>query len=209
MRIGIAVIIGCTALGLRADQVMLQNGDRYNGKVVSVSTNAIVLQSDVIGTVTLPRAKVASVDFGTAAAAPATPKPQPANRAQTAITNGAAGQLSQLTASTNLIEQVQSQFLGDATPETTAKFRQMLNDLSTGKMSMGDLRKQAADEAEELRSDIKEMGDDSGVLSSYLSTLDDFVNQSGGAVTATNAPAKGASKATSSISQLDSLLDSN
>ena len=36
-----------------ADPVIMQNGDRYHGKVVSVSTNALVLQSDVLGTVNL------------------------------------------------------------------------------------------------------------------------------------------------------------
>src|SRR5882672_3889111 len=48
-----------------ADSVVMQNGDHYNGKVLSVSTNILVLQSDVLGTVNLPRAKVASLTFGT------------------------------------------------------------------------------------------------------------------------------------------------
>ena len=49
---------------LRADQVELQNGDRYVGKVLSLTTNQLVLQSDVLGTIKLPREKVAVVTLG-------------------------------------------------------------------------------------------------------------------------------------------------
>jgi hypothetical protein len=38
-----------TAFGLRVDQVQMQNGDRYAGKVVSMTANALVLQSDMLG----------------------------------------------------------------------------------------------------------------------------------------------------------------
>jgi len=206
MRQFIIVTIICAAGMVRADQLQMQNGDRYNGKVVSMSATNVVFQSDVIGTMSLPRGKVASLDFGTVQTNPTPPKPLPLRMTGNSITNKAAGQLSQLSAQTNLIQQVQTKLLGDATPEANAKFNQMLNDLSTGKMSMGDLRKQAADAAEELRSDIKDMGDDTGILGTYLSTLDDFLNQSGG--TSTNSPVKAVSNS-SDTTKLDSLLDTN
>ena len=57
---------------LRADQVEMQNGDRYAGQVLSLNTNTVVLQSDVLGTLRLPRAKVAVITLG---AGPATNSP--------------------------------------------------------------------------------------------------------------------------------------
>src|SRR2546427_12879018 len=46
---------------VRADQVEMQNGDRYVGTVMSLNTNTLVLHSDVLGDLTLPRAKVGSI----------------------------------------------------------------------------------------------------------------------------------------------------
>jgi len=208
MRGILAIAVICAACAVRADQVQMQNGDRYNGKVVSMSATNVVFQSDVMGTVTLPRGKVATVDLGAVQTNPAPPRPQPIVMRGNVTTNGVAPDFSQLSAQSNLIQQVQSKFLGDATPEANAKFNQMLNDLSTGKMSMGDLRKQAADAAEELRGDIKDMGDDSGVLNTYLSTLDEFLDQTGGVPASTNSPPKTANKS-SDAPPSDSLLDTN
>ena len=53
------------ALWLQADQVEMQNGDRFSGKVFSVSADTVVLQSDTLGKITVPRKKVASLTFGT------------------------------------------------------------------------------------------------------------------------------------------------
>src|SRR5262245_15502319 len=49
---------------VRADQVQMTNGDHYLGKVISVSTNIVTFQSDVLGIVNLPRERVASIGFG-------------------------------------------------------------------------------------------------------------------------------------------------
>ena len=43
----------------------MQNGDRYSGKVVSLSADTLVLQSDVAGTLRLPRSGVAQLTLGT------------------------------------------------------------------------------------------------------------------------------------------------
>src|SRR5882724_9929051 len=55
----------CGSHPLRADQVEMQNGDRYAGKVLALNTNTVVLQSDVLGLVNLPREKVATISLGT------------------------------------------------------------------------------------------------------------------------------------------------
>src|SRR6516225_5615703 len=49
----------------RADQIIMQNGDILNGKVLSMTTNTLLLQNDNLGTVTLPRAKVSNITLGT------------------------------------------------------------------------------------------------------------------------------------------------
>src|SRR5882757_199777 len=56
-----------------ADQVNMQNGDRYVGKVVTFSNETVVVESDVFGTLMVPRTKIASIVLGTNAVA--TPAP--------------------------------------------------------------------------------------------------------------------------------------
>src|ERR1043166_8332516 len=48
----------------RGDLVECINGDRYNGKVVSVDESSVKVQSEITGVLTLPRAKVSSIHFG-------------------------------------------------------------------------------------------------------------------------------------------------
>src|ERR1700761_2581884 len=64
---GPAILLGSalliSAISLRADQLQMQNGDRYAGKILSVTSNTIVFQSDVLGKLTLARDKVAMLDF--------------------------------------------------------------------------------------------------------------------------------------------------
>jgi len=134
----------------------MQNGDRYRGKVLSVTSSNLVLRSDVLGVVTLSRAKVANVAFGTntvATASTATSSPR---------SNGVADvspSLRQLAAHTNLIQKVQSQFLAAAGPEANEEFSRMLNDLATGEMTIADLRAQARDAVDQLRSLQRESGE--------------------------------------------------
>jgi hypothetical protein len=70
-----AVLALCATatFNLHADQVVMQNGDRYNGKVVSVSATNVVLQSDVLGVVNLARGKVANVALTSNAATNSVP----------------------------------------------------------------------------------------------------------------------------------------
>jgi hypothetical protein len=163
--------LGLGVFPIRADSVLMRNGDRYNGKVLSVTTNDLVLQSEILGKVTLPRAKIANVVLGTnVLAKPALAKPKMASDIPAGIR--------QLGAHTNLIRRVQSQFLSAAGPEANDKFNQMLNELASGKLNMADLRAQAKSVADELRSLQREAGEDmSGTMKLYLSILDRFVKE--------------------------------
>jgi len=189
MRTGIcvALILCAVAISSRADSVVMQNGDHYNGKVLTVTASNLVFQSEILGPVLLPRGKVATVSFGTnAARIPAatkelpsvSAKPSPSERSKT---NGElSAVLRQLGSHTNLIQKVQEQFLGAASPEASAKFSEMLNDLTSGKMTIADLRAQAKDVANQLRALQRESGEDtSSTADFYLSILDRFLGETG------------------------------
>ena len=180
------VILLLTTICLRADQVEMQNGDRYLGSVLSLDTNTLVLRSAVLGTVNLPRGEVALITLGPGGvtnftrAASAT-KRQP-TASSIAITNGIndlSAPLRQLGANTNFIEQVRAEFLADAGPEANNKFNAMVGGLLSGKLTMNDIRaeaKSAADQLKELKRDLG--GDDGGALDGYLAILENFLRES-------------------------------
>ncbi len=184
------------AVATRADQVQMQNGDRYSGKVVSLSADTLVLQSEAAGTLRLPRAGVASLTLGTNASTPLAAIPRLTNApmpgtAAVRTNAGApemAGALRQLGLHTNLIQQVQAQFLGDAGPEANAKFNELLSGLMSGKLTLTDLRAEAQSAANQMRDVRKELGDEGGVmLDGYLAILDHFLKETAPVpVTSTN-----------------------
>jgi len=167
---------------VRADQLEMVNGDRYVGKILSLNSNTIVWKSEVLGTLNLQRDKVANISFGSSTVVSAT---RPAVRTNfqakaaslsTANTNlqGAAS-LSQLRSNSNLIHQVETQFLGDADPAAKAKYNELMSGLLTGKLNVGDIRAEAKSASDQLRSLKKETGDSTGLLDGYLEILDKFV----------------------------------
>jgi hypothetical protein len=181
-----------------ADQVEMQNGDHFAGQVLSLSTNVLVLQSDLLGTLSLPRAKVAVITLG---ADPTTSSPAlssltggPARPPSIASANGATNlspALRKLGTSTNLIEQVQKQLLGGAGDEANNKFNEMLGGLMTGKLSVDDIRAQAQSAADQLRKLRREGGEEAGFATdAYLAILDHFLKETTPAVPATNAPTR-------------------
>src|SRR5436309_4753036 len=105
-----AVMLFLATFGIRADQVEMQNGDRYLGTVLSLDTNTLVFRSAVLGTVNLPRDHVALITLGPGGAtnltrAASVTKPQP-TASSIAITNGMtalSASLRQLGANTNFI----------------------------------------------------------------------------------------------------------
>jgi uncharacterized protein len=108
-----ALMLFAAAGPLPADQIELKNGDRYVGQVLSVNTNTVVLQSDVLGTLRLPRTKVAviTLDPSTAVGSPALPlsanaQPPARSPAPSKTASNPAPALRGLSANTNLIQQV-------------------------------------------------------------------------------------------------------
>src|SRR5438876_5245144 len=121
---GSALVLSFASPWLCADQVEMQNGDRYLGKVLSLTTGQLVIQSDVLGRLTLPRDKVALITLGATAktnviraasstsAQVSTPPDAPTN---TNLDSSAA--LRSLGSNTNLAQQVREQLLAGAGAE--------------------------------------------------------------------------------------------
>jgi hypothetical protein len=202
--LGVASALLCAAFALfaaagplLADQVELQNGDRYVGHVLSLNANTVVLQSDVLGTLRLPRSKVAAITLDpqpvTNSPAPLSPTNHPVRPAVASPPRSGADlapALRQLGVSTNLIQQVQKQFLSGAGPEANNKFNELLGGLLSGKLSVDDIRAEAKSAADQLRTLQRESGEDAGfAASAYLAILDRFLKESAPATPTTNAPA--------------------
>ena len=180
--VAVCCLLGAVALG---DQVQMRNGDHYLGQVLSLNKDSLVLQSAVLGTLRLPRSQVASVDFG--------PTPERQVPAIAGLTNrvvqspaltptNPAGDFPtafrQLSGNSNLLQQVEKQYLNDAGPEAKAKFNELMGGLLTGKLNVNDIRAQAQITADQARSLRKDLGEDAGsMIDGYLGILDAFLKE--------------------------------
>jgi len=192
--LAVALLVSYPSEGVFGDQVRMRNGDQYIGDVLSINKDTLVLQNDNLGTIRLPRNSVASINFGVALVERA-PRLSSTNRAPgLTATNRAvdfSAQLNQSGGVSNLQQQVEAQFLGDAGPEAKAKFNELLSGYLTGRLSVSDIRAQAQSTADQVRSLRKDLGEDAGpMIDGYLAILDSFLKETAPTVsTATNAAA--------------------
>jgi hypothetical protein len=186
---GCCALVFSVALCARADQVNMHNGERYVGKVVTFSNETVVVQSDVLGTLHVPRSKIVSIVFGTnvvatpvqtpvATAAQPPKSPAPSASANADLTTA----IQQLRADTNatrrIQQQVQQQFLTGADPQATEMFNQMMGGLMNGSLNVEDIRVKAKSAADQLRVAKKEFGDEAGfAIDGYLAVLDGFLRE--------------------------------
>lgn len=174
---------------LRADEVDMQNGDRYFGKVLSVSAGTVVLESEVLGVINVPRKKVASLAFGTNAVAPkaaadAAPVSVSTNLPAAAPAGAWAGAnpdlsaaLRDLGANTNFIGQIRRQLLA-GNPGAASNYDAMVSSLLNGSLNLDDLRREAQSSADQLREMKRDLGPEAGSsLDAYLEVLDQFLNE--------------------------------
>lgn len=170
-----------TVFSLRADQLQMVNGDHYAGKILSLNSNAIVFESDVLGKVTLPREKVASMSFGvgfvaTTNAPAATRVVTATNRFVHSNTNIAVALRNGTNTAT--IEQIRQQMLTGTTPEANQKYDELLGGLMSGKLSVNDIRGQAKTGIDQINKLKQEMGPQADpMLDAYLEILQNFVNE--------------------------------
>jgi len=201
------IFIFIAASRLRADEVDMQNGDRYIGTVLSVSGDAVVLKSEELGRITVPRKNVTAMAFGTNAVAPKAASDAAAVSAPTNLP--AAPSTSELTgtnadfsaayhnlaADTNIVAQIRQQMLA-GNPAATGKFDEMVNGLLDGSLNMNDLRREAQSDEDQLRALKHDLGPDAGdSIDGYLDVLDDFIKESDSATAPTNAAAVSQPKA--------------
>jgi len=189
-----------------ADVVEMQNGDRYVGKVLSVSPDSVVLESQMLGKIIVPRKNVSGLAFGTNAVAPkaaasVAPVSAPTNFPAVPSLAGTTGTNADLPAAfrnlagdTNFVAQIRQQMLA-GNPAATAKYDEMVNGLLDGSLNMADLRREAQADAEQLRQLKSDLGPDAGdSIDAYLDVLDDFLKDSDSAAP-TNAAAASRPKA--------------
>ncbi len=192
-----AIVLFLAPIWMHADEVNMLNGERYLGEVLSLDTNTLVLRSDVLGKVRLPRGKIAFVTFGSLAATNvarvvpprvAAPLPAASSAALTNATTDLAASLRGLGANTNFIQQVQAQFLADAGPQANQKFNEMVAGMMSGKITVNDIRTEAKSAADQLRELKRDLGDDAGgALDGYLFILEHFLQETApSGVSATN-----------------------
>ena len=188
-----------TAVSTRADEITMQNGDRYTGKLGAIDDNIVVLNSEMLGTLKIRRDKVASISLGakpTTNAAPATastneiPKvPHVATLTSRATAAGPNPNVNlnsslshEIAANSNLVNEVRSEVLTGGGPKAAAKFDELVDGLATGNINVDDLRKQAASVATQLRELRGNAdGESAEIFDEYLGVLDQFVRETGGA----------------------------
>ncbi len=185
----VGLVCTCSPLVLGADEVDMQNGDRYLGQVMAVTVDTVVLNGEVLGKIILPRQKVASLMFATnvLAATPPTngirsvgPPQLPPVAAMTpmADTNAALAALLRAPGTNlNSIAQIREQMLAGS-PAALGKFNEMVGGLVTGKMDLAGLRREAQASADQLRALKRDLGPEAGdSLDYYLEVLDNFLKE--------------------------------
>lgn len=189
----ISVALDVAVSSVSADQITLRNGDVLNGKVLSLTTNSLVLQDESLGTLTLPRVKVSNITFGAVSAvlspgatslpnnvqASPGPGPKAASPSQPNSLSDLQAMLREVRQNSNLVQQVEAQVLGSsATPEAMNKFNELLDGLSTGQIDLNGLRSEAQSAANELQEYKNQLGPDaSEEMDAYLSILNNFLRE--------------------------------
>jgi hypothetical protein len=165
------------------------------------------MQNDVLGTVKVPRSKVARITLGdvtntvptAVATANAFARPLvPLFKANSNVVQQVEQQYPRSIRVTNsndsnVVQQIEQQYLADASPEAKAKFNELASGLMTGRLGVNDIRAQAKTAADQLRKFKAELGSDAGEeLDGYLAILESFLNETkSSAETTPNKPAAG------------------
>ncbi len=172
---------------LRADQLEMQNGDRYVGKILSVSADSVLLQSSVLGKISLPRNKVATLSFATNAvttkpvgdvASAFTNLPDVSSLATLAKDNtNLAATAHTLSANPELVRMIREQLLAGS-PEAAGKYDELVSGFSSGKLTISDIQREAKSTAAQMRKMKQELGPEVGEsLDAYLEILDGFLKE--------------------------------
>lgn len=168
-----------------ADTIQLVNGDTLSGKVVSLNEKEVKLHSELLGELSIQRAKVASIYFGDAA-----PKTTAVTPGATAAEPLKAAPAKSDTPPEDLIKQLQSGGLNAKTvseledrfpllavPPVKQFFNKTVGGLIDGSLDLQHIRQQAIDVRDEIVELKKELGPDAAALDGYLGVLENFIRQ--------------------------------
>ncbi len=192
-----AVFLLAGISSLLADQVDMQNGDRYFGQVLNVTPDTVTIKSEMLGKITVPRKLVSSRILGTTNAIINAPvaanvvngTPPPAKLPVVATTTlplvGQPNADANLSAAfkntgangTNFIGQIRDQMLAGS-PEAAGKYDEMVKGLMNGSLNVNDIRRQARASADQIRQLKQQLGPDADEsLDAYLQVLDNFLKE--------------------------------
>jgi hypothetical protein len=188
------------SLQVSADQIVMQSGDQLVGRLVALTNDTLVVQSELLGTVRLPRSKVVSITLSTSPVPNSVRLPVQTNLPLVTAAAGTnagpdfSASLRQLGSNTNSVQQVRDQLLSTAGPDANKKYNELLGGLMSGKLDVNDIRAQAASAANQIRALKRELGDDAGgSLDGYLTILESFLGETA-APTGSSAMAADAAK---------------
>jgi len=164
-----------------AETVELLNGDIVHGKVLSLDAQVLKLQSESFGELSIKRETVATIhlhDRGLQSKQTKVPakQPKPFNKVPTAEevlqqlrTEGGIG--------AEEMKAVQQKLPLLAMPEVKSFVGERLSGLLSGRLNIGDIRKEAIDAVDQIKDLQKDLGPQASALNGYLSILENFIQQ--------------------------------
>jgi hypothetical protein len=187
LRLAQTALVGCglalLVLPAAADSVQLYNGDMLTGRVVSLDDKHLRLESEILGQVNIPRAKVSSITLGNqkpvtalspAPAKTAAKEPRPSEMSPEDVLK----QLKSTGVTAKDTRDLQKMLPLLSTPEASKYFNDTVKDLMGGKRTIGDLRKDAMRARDELKKATKGLGPDvEAGVAPYLQILDSFLRE--------------------------------
>jgi hypothetical protein len=175
---GLIVVLLIAALPVAADSVRLANGDLLNGRVLSLDDKQLRLESDTLGQINIPRAKVVMITLGDPMPAVAGKAPSAAGAPTGISPEGVLKQLQVTGVNPKDLGELQKMFPLLATPEASTYFNNTLKGLLGGAMSVGDIRKDAVRARDELKKATKGLGPYvEAAVAPYLTILEKFINE--------------------------------
>jgi len=184
---------------VRGDEIQLVNGDVISAAVVSLDGNTLKLKSELLGDLTIDRAKVRQITLGerlpaksagAAAAQHGAPGRLPAKPLGELLKDLQAGGAAQLApdvivkqfeaggGDAGTVEELKKSLPLLASPEVQAYFRKQVGGLLDGSLNVDDIRREAIRARNETRAMLKDFGPEVGAaLAPYLGILDKFIDE--------------------------------
>ena len=188
-----------------ADRLQLSNGDEIQGRLVEIADGVIKFEHEVLGEFTVPRDKVHAIELGPkrggnrimadgTEAGPETPEevidrlvnPEMDADAVKRLEKGArqfgtpqdaVDQLRREGVDAKMMSQLHSLLPGFGSPEVQDAFRDRVEGLMTGSLTIDDIRNEAIDVRGQLKELMDDLGPSGAALGGYYGILDGFIKK--------------------------------